>query len=134
SFNAISADEAITRDVVLGALAGEQRPDLVVCVTDATNLKLNLRLVVEARQLGVPLVMALNMMDVARRRGIEIDVAALERELGIPVVETVAVQRDGARALLACVDARMSRPRPAPAIQPWRAPTVRDVLATQQEV
>ena len=70
SFNAISADEAITRDVVTGSFAGEQRPDLIVCVTDATNLKLNLLLVVEARQLGAPLLLALNMMDVALKRGI----------------------------------------------------------------
>jgi ferrous iron transport protein B len=134
SFNAISADEVITRDVVLGAFSGETRPDLIVCVTDATNLKLNLRLVVEARQMGVPLVLALNMMDVARKRGIEIDAATLERELGVPVVETVAIQRDGARDLLARIDAGMSQPHALPTVAPWRAPTVNDVLRTQQEV
>ncbi len=134
SFNAISADEAITRDVVTGAFAGEQRPDLIVCVTDATNLKLNLRLVVEARQLGAPLVLALNMMDVARKRGIEIDTAALERELGVPVVETVAVKRDGALDLLARIDAHMSAPLPEREPQPWHAPTLSEVLSAQQEV
>jgi ferrous iron transport protein B len=140
SFNAISADEAITRDVVLGAFAGEQRPDLIVCVTDATNLKLNLRLVVEAKRLGLPLLLALNMVDVARRRGIEIDVVALERELGMPVVETVAVHGDGAKALLARIDTWLqqtklqeAKPRQTDAPR-WHAPTVNEVLAAQQEV
>src|ERR1044072_6269686 len=65
SLNALSLDEAITRDVVLGVKEGEPRPDLLVCVTDATNLRLNLRLVVEAKRLGLPMVLALNMTDVA---------------------------------------------------------------------
>jgi ferrous iron transport protein B len=135
SFNAISADEAITRDVVLGAFAGEQRPDLIICVTDATNLKLNLRLVVEARRLGLPLLLALNMMDVARRRGIEIDTAALERELGIPVVETIAVHGHGAQALLERIDAWLQASKtPRADAAPWHAPTVGEVLAAQQEV
>ena len=101
SLNPTSADEAITRDVVLGALAGEAPPDLIVCVTDATNLQLNLRMVLEVRRFGVPMVLALNMADVARQRGIVIDTAALARELGVPVVETVAVRRGGADGLIA---------------------------------
>ncbi|MHB8666909.1 MAG: ferrous iron transporter B [Burkholderiales bacterium] len=132
SLNPVSADEAITRDIVLGLRAGEKKPDLIVCVTDATNLRLNLRLVVEAKRVGVPLVVALNMTDVARRRGIDIDTALLERELGVPVVETVAVRRDGAFALLARLDALALRPSPQPAH--WNAPNVDDVLAAQREV
>jgi ferrous iron transport protein B len=134
SLNAVSADEAITRDVVRGVRADEGRPDLLVCVTDATNLKLNLRMVVEVRKLGVPIVLALNMSDVAKKRGIAIDVAALERELGMPVVETVAVQRDGARALIEKIEAggRLEPlQRPATA---WREATIDDVLAAQAEV
>ena len=100
SLHATSADEAITRDVILGERRAEAAPDLVVCVADATNLKLNLRMVLEVRQFGLPMVLALNMMDVARQRGIDIDVPALSRELGIPVVETVAVRRGGADALI----------------------------------
>ena len=100
SLHATSADEAITRDVILGERRGEAIPDLVVCVADATNLKLNLRMVLEVRQFGLPMVLALNMMDVARQRGIDIDVPALSRELGIPVVETVAVRTGGADALI----------------------------------
>ena len=70
SLNPLSADEAITRDVVIGMRADVGMPELLVCVTDASNLKLNLRLVLEARKLGVPMVVALNMSDLARRRGI----------------------------------------------------------------
>src|SRR3954454_17390500 len=77
SLNALSLDETITRDVVLGTKQGEDRPDLLVCVTDATNLRLNLRLVVEAKRLGLPMVLALNMTDVAKHRGVKIDVQAL---------------------------------------------------------
>jgi len=104
SLDAASPDEAITRDVCLGIAAGETRPDLLVCVADATNLRLHLRFVLEVRRLGVPVVLALNMMDAAARRGIRIDIAALERELGIPVIETVAVKRAGARALVERID------------------------------
>src|SRR6478735_7564171 len=103
SLNALSADEAVTRDVVTGQ-SDEALPDLLVCVTDATNLRLNLRLVLEARALGLPMVMALNMTDMARRQGIAVDVPALSRELGVPVVETVGVKADGAQALLSAID------------------------------
>jgi ferrous iron transport protein B len=131
SLNAMSTDEMITRDVVIGALSGEARPDLIVCVTDATNLKLNLRLVVEAKRLGVPMVLALNMSDVARHRGIHIDRLALERELGVPVVETVAVQRDGARELVEWLEKH--RPQTPGAVS-WHPASVEDVLSAQQEV
>ena len=104
----MSADEAITRDVVLGSRADEARPDLIVCVTDATNLRLNLRLVLEARRLGLPMLVALNMSDVAKSRGIRIDLARLEAELGVPVVETIAVKREGAHGLIRQIEAWMA--------------------------
>ncbi|GAB2501034.1 ferrous iron transporter B [Arenimonas alkanexedens] len=104
SLDAASPDEAITRDICRGTLAGEPIPDLLVCVVDATNLRLHLRFVLELRQLGRPMVLALNLMDVARRRGIVIDVPALQARLGIPVVETVAIKREGAAGLLAQLD------------------------------
>ena len=105
SLDAASPDEAITRDVCEGRYPGEAAPDLVVCVTDATNLRLHLRFVLELKRLGRPMVLALNMVDAAARRGIRIDVAALERGLGIPVVETVAVRKGGAAALIGWIDA-----------------------------
>jgi ferrous iron transport protein B len=104
SLNATSADETVTRDVVQGRRAGEPPPDLLVCVTDATNLRLTLRIVIEARRLGRPLLVALNLADVARKRGLHIDRARLEQELGVPVVETVAVRSGGAQALVESIE------------------------------
>jgi Fe2+ transport system protein FeoA len=92
SLNPLSADEAVTRDVVTGRRAQEPLPDLLVCVVDATNLRLNLRLVLEARALGLPMVLTLNMSDMAVREGIVIDRGLLSRELAMPVLETVGVQ------------------------------------------
>jgi ferrous iron transport protein B len=105
SFDAASPDEAITRDICRGAFPGEAAPDVLVCVADATNLRLHLRFVLEVRRLGRPMIVAVNLMDAARRRGIAIDLPLLARELGVPVVETVAVRRDGAGALVDCLDA-----------------------------
>ncbi|KAF1043820.1 ferrous iron transporter B [Xylophilus sp.] len=141
SLQALSADEAVTRDVITGKRAGEATPDLLVCVADASNLRLHLRLVLEARRLGVPMVLALNMTDVARRRGMAMDCSLLARELGIPVVETVAVQGGGARALLDQLDARVPAPAAAAAAAaaaqacdvPSGPPTPAQVLATQRE-
>lgn len=99
SLNASSPDEAITRDICLGTHDYGVHPDLLVCVVDATNLRLHLRFAFEIRALGKPMLVALNMMDAAAKRGIAIDVAKLEAELGVPVVPTVAVAADGAEAL-----------------------------------
>jgi ferrous iron transport protein B len=107
SFDANSPDEQITRDVLEGNYPGEAAPDLIICVADATNLRLHLRFVLEVKRLGRPVVLALNMMDAARRRNIEIDVPELQRRLGMPVVETIAVKRGGALALIERVDGEM---------------------------
>ena len=104
SLDAMGPDEVITRDVCLGQLSGVAVPDLIVCVADATNLRLHLRFVLEIRRLGRPMVLALNMMDAARQRGIRIERAGLERELGLPVIETVAVKSEGTRALVEHID------------------------------
>lgn len=104
SLNAHSLDEAVTRDIVTGRRAGEPLPDLLVCVTDATHLRLNLRLVLEARALGLPMVLALNMSDMAERQGITIDREVLSRELGMPVIGTVGVRAGGVRELLQWLD------------------------------
>jgi len=104
SLAATSPDEAITRDVVMGRYPGEAVPDLIVCVADATNLRLHLRFVLEIARLGRPMLLALNMMDAAKRRGIRIDTAALSAKLGMPVIETVAVKRGGAKELIAQID------------------------------
>ncbi|MGH8086562.1 MAG: ferrous iron transport protein B [Lysobacter sp.] len=104
SLDAASLDEAVTRDLCRGFYPGEPAPDVIICVVDATNLRLHLRFALEVRELGRPMVLAVNMMDAAKRRGIEVDLAVLERELGIPVVPTVAIRRDGAEALVAKLD------------------------------
>ena len=113
SLAATSLDEAITRDVCLGRLAGEPRPDLIVCVLDATNLRLHLRFALELRQLGVPMVIALNMVDAAARRGIRIQKDKLEQALGVAVVETIAVRQGGAAALLQQLDQGLAGAPPA---------------------
>ena len=104
SLVATTPDEAITRDVVFGHRAGELAPVGIVCVVDATNLRLNLRMALELKRLGKPMVLALNMSDVALKRGIKIDCEKLSREIGVPVVETVAVRAGGEAKLVAALD------------------------------
>src|SRR5439155_229939 len=77
SLRARSPDEVVTRDVVLGAFKGEAAPEILVCVADATNLRLVLRLILELKQVGRPMVLALNMFDIAERQGIRIDLEGL---------------------------------------------------------
>jgi len=113
SFEANSPDEQITRDVCAGTYPGEAPPDLIVCVADATNLRLHLRFVLEVKRLGRPVVLALNMMDTARQRGIVIDMPQLQERLGLPVVETIAVKRGGAKALIERVDGEVPTAAPA---------------------
>jgi len=134
SLSAVSLDEQITRDVVTGRRPGEPLPDLLLCVVDATKLRLNLRLVLETRQLGLPVLVALNMSDVAERTGVRVDAQRLSAELGLPVVPTVGVRADGAQALVAALEA--FRP-PLIGHQPHRddtPPGVEAVLRTQREV
>ena len=94
-----SQDERITCDVLMGRAVGEKRPDVLVCVVDATNLRRSLRLVLAVKRSGLPCVVALNMSDMAAKRGLNIDTQALSKALGLPVVSTVAVQADGANTL-----------------------------------
>ena len=100
SLDPATPDELVMLEVLQGRRAGESAPDLIVAVVDATNLRMNLRLVLELRQLGRPMIVALNMADVARAQGLQIDVPRLSLELGCPVVETVAVRHDGHAQLL----------------------------------
>ena len=131
SLSAQTPDEAITRDVVAGLRAGETAPDAIVCVVNATNLRLNLRLVLEIQRLGLPMILALNMVDVARKRGIEIDAAKLSRELNMPVVETVAIQAGGEQALLDALDRMPLEPTAPKALSAIDAVPVEE---TQREV
>jgi ferrous iron transport protein B len=111
SLTPATPDEQVTLDVIEGRRAGEDAPDAVVAVVDATNLRMNLRLVLELKRLGRPMMVALNMADVARAQGLVIDVARLSAELGCPVVETVAVRNDGHAQLLALMERESANTR-----------------------
>ncbi|WP_395650912.1 ferrous iron transporter B [Brevundimonas sp.] len=135
SLRARSPDEEVTRDAVLGRLAGEPAPDVVVCVADATNLRLVLRLALELRQVGRPMVLALNMYDIAQRQGLRIDLERLKAELGVPIVTTVATRRRGIDELVAEVEAlaltsAMAAPEGEGA---WRAPDAAEIRSAHRE-
>ena len=91
-----SLDERVTCNVLLGRAEGEKRPDLVICILSAMNLRRNLRLVLAAKRLGLPCIVVLNMLDIANRQGLQIDTTALSQELGLPVVTSVGIHPDGA--------------------------------------
>ena len=100
SLRARSPDEEVTRDAVLGRLQGEVVPDVIVAVADATNLRLVLRLILELKAVGRPMVLALNMYDIAQRQGLRIDLEKLRAELGVPIVTTVATRKRGIEELV----------------------------------
>jgi ferrous iron transport protein B len=128
-----SPDEEITRDVVLGRTPGEAVPDLVLCVADATNLRLTIRLVLELKRTGRPLLLVLNMFDIATRRGVTVDVPRLSDALGVPVVTSIAVRKGGTADLLRRTD-EISGEAPV-ALQPnlWHPLTAAGLRATQRE-
>ena len=133
SLRARSPDEEVTRDVVLGRFASETAPDLLVCVADATNLRLALRLVIELKQVGRPLLLVLNMIDIARRRGMEIDLDKLSTELGVPVITAAAVRRGGTDDLMRRLDELAAAvPTHGGAIG-WQTPTTGELRAAQRE-
>lgn len=90
-----SPDEAVARDVLLGRIKDTPRPEAIIAVVDASNLERNLYLVAQMLELGLPVVVALNMVDVAEKSGIRIDVAQLRENLGVPVVPMVATDGVG---------------------------------------
>ena len=128
SLQATSPDEEVTRQVCTGTHATEATPDLLVCVVDATNLRLHLRFVLELLATGRPMVLALNMVDQARRLRIRVDTAKLSEQLGIPVVETVALKHGGVQTLRDQLERGIP---PAPAVQQAGEldQRVRDLLA-----
>lgn len=103
SINASTPDEQITQAVITGQHKSEAMPDALVCVVDATNLRRGLRIALELKQLNLPMVLAVNMMDVAMKRKIQINLNALSEALSMPVVETVAVRSHGETQLVAAL-------------------------------
>ena len=133
SLRARSPDEEVTRDFVLGRMQTEAPPDLLVCVADSTNLRLALRLVIELKRLGKPLLLVLNMIDIARKRGIEIDIPAMAQELGIPVTSAVAVRRGGVDDLLRRLDGIAGDVREPDGRSTWKPPSSGELRAAQHE-
>ena len=132
SLRARSPDEEVTRDVVLGKRAGEAAPDLLLAVADATNLRLVLRLLLELKQTGHPMVLVLNMIDIAQRQGIEIDLDALSRELGCPVTTTVATRKRGVDQLLALID-QAAEGGEIHGLAVWHAPDAGEIRAAHAQ-
>lgn len=128
-----SPDEEITRDFVLGKATGETVPDLVLCVADSTNLRLTIRLLLELKRTGRPMILVLNMFDIASRRGISVDVERLAKELGVPVVTSIAVRKGGTADLLNLTDEISAKLATEPAENNWRALSVAELRATQRE-
>jgi ferrous iron transport protein B len=121
SLRARSPDEEVTRDAILGRLAGEETPDVIVAVADATNLRLVLRLVLELKAVGRPMVLALNMYDIAQRQGLRIDLERLSSELGVSIVPTTATRKRGIDELVTAIDAAAGA-LSASAENSWAAP------------
>ncbi len=111
SLEPASPDEEVTRDVLLGKQKGERTPDALVIVIDASNLDNHLRFALQLIELGLPTIVALNMVDLAKRDGLELDPKRLEAELAVPVVETVAVRKRGIPELQTALDDMLSAPR-----------------------
>jgi ferrous iron transport protein B len=130
-----SPDEEITRDMVLGRTPGEAVPDLVLCVADSTNLRLTIRLVLELKRTGRPLMLVLNMFDIATRRGVTVDVAGLSEALGVPVVTSVAVRKGGTADLLRRTDeiAAQAHALTQHRRNLWQPLTIAQLRATQRE-
>ncbi len=128
-----SPDEEITRDVVLGRFPDEALPDLVLCIADATNLRLTFRLVLELKRTGRPLLVVLNMFDIAKRRGVSVDIDALSKAFGVPVVTSVAVRKGGVEELLRLTDEFALRPPQPSSANDWKPLGIAELKATQRE-
>lgn len=125
SLTPTSPDEVVTRDVVLGRQTGERRPDALIIVVDAGNLDNHLCFALELIALGLPCIVALNMVDLAERDGLTLDAARLAADLGVPVIPTVAVRKRGLEDLRRAVTQAVQADRPeqgdaAPAADPAR--------------
>ena len=128
-----SPDEEITRDFVLGKARGEALPDLVLCVADSTNLRLTIRLLLELKSAGRPLVLVLNMFDIAKRRGVTVDVPKLSEALGVPVVTSIAVRKGGTAELLRLTDEIAAQARAPAGQNQWRPLSASELRVTQRE-
>lgn len=134
SLDAKTLDEEVTRKVILGEQAGERVPQAIICVADATNLRRNLAFILEIKDLGIPSVLALNMHDLAHAAGIVLDLETLSRELGMPVVPTVAVKNRGLGELVRHALQIVTNANASSARAPWSPPQPDDVRRRFAEV
>jgi ferrous iron transport protein B len=133
-----SPDEAVARDVLLGRRGDTTAPDVILCVVDATNLERNLYLFAQLAELGLPMVVALNMADLAERNGIALDAKALAEKLGCPVVTTVASERKGLvelkQAVTRQLNGRSPNRAPIPEALEDAASTFGEILVSEQQL
>ncbi len=132
SLNPTSPDEAVTRDVVMGQQAGERQPDALIIVVDAGNLDNHLRFAIELIALGLPAIVALNMVDLAERDGLTLNAQKLSEELGVPVVPTVAVRKRGTEELRALLTEAVRSPAKSPSTTAERQPA--DVRSAARQI
>ena len=131
SLDPVSLDEKVAIDVLLaqGIAAGEKSPDLIVATLDASNLERTLGLALELKEIGIPMIVVLNMMDLAQRRGIKINSNTIARELGCPVIPMIATHGDGVAALMAKIDQMLPKTESAASFTitkqkiQWQRPT-----------
>src|SRR6204780_5303845 len=128
-----SPDEEITRDFVLGRAAGEAPPDLVLCVADSTNLRLTIRLLLELKQTGRPLMLVLNMFDIATGRGVTVDAPCVPEMRGVPVGTWIGVRKRGISELVRKSDEIGLQPQAPLQQNLWRPLSVAELRATQRE-
>ena len=129
-----SLDEQVTRDIVLGQQSGQRRPDALVVVVDAANLDNHLRFTLELIGLGLPIIVALNMFDLAERDGLTIDPELLSAELGVPVIPTVAVRKRGLEQLSVGLAMILAQPNILPKILEAPLESNRSALTKQAHV
>ncbi|MES1190183.1 MAG: ferrous iron transporter B [Steroidobacter sp.] len=124
-------DEQVTLDVITGKFAPEDKPDLIVCVVDATNLRQHLRLAVGLKRFNVPMILALNMSDLAEQGGLNVNSDVLSRELGVPVVKSVAIRKSGVAQL---IDVLQSTAAVTPRLSIDHSPVTSQQLQQDHEV
>ncbi len=133
SLRARSPDEEVTRDVILGRRKDSPPPDLLLVVADATHLRPGLRLVQDVARCGIPVMLVVNMIDIARARGIEIDTDRISSELGLPVVAATAVRKAGREALWSALDATVETGIAPRGPSHWSEPSPGDLRAALKE-
>ncbi len=123
-----SMDERVAVDVLAGGAPGVKPPDMLLVLIDAAHMRTHLHSVLQLRALGRPMIVALNMIDLAKRDGLELDLRKLEERLGVPVVTSQAPRKAGRAALIARLD-RVLAEQPAPPAKE----SVRSIRELQQE-